>query len=128
MSDATKFTFIGVSRKPKMGGVEMGAFVVEWQGGVRRVTVAVEDELLYDWGYNKMGLRPEQEGPTLTQLLEMLGSYYLTELVALREEPHGYIFSKKDFLNNEGGVIPLNDVMIQVKSRDFILHRPHQYE
>ena len=106
----------------------MGAFVVEWQGGVRRVTVAVEDELLYDWGYNKMGLRPEQEGPTLTQLLEMLGSYYLTELVALREEPHGYIFSKKDFLNNEGGVIPLNDVMIQVKSRDFILHRPHQYE
>ncbi len=130
MVDSSKFTFIGVSKKPKMGGVEMGAFVIEWSGQVKRVTVAIEDQLLSDWGYNKLGVRNEDgEGlPILTELLEILGSYYLTELIALREEPHGYIFSKKDFLNNEGGVMPLVDVIAQVKKRDFILHRPHQYE
>lgn len=130
MNEPAKFTFIGVSKKPKMGGVEMGAFVVDWKGEVRRISVAIEDELLGEWGYNKMGMRIEPDGdaPTLTQLLEMLGTYYLTELLALREEPHGYIFSTKDFIGTDGKTTVLADVVKRLKEKRYLLHRPHQYE
>ena len=126
----TKFTFLGISRKPKLGGVEMCAFIIDWNGEIRRVSVAVEDELLAEWGYNKLGVRVGQYGdmPTLTELLEKIGTYYLTELISLREEPHGYIFSKKDFIKSEDVLMSLEEVMERLKANQFILHRPHQYE
>lgn len=130
MNEYSKFTFIGISKKPKMGGVEMGAFIVDWEGTLRRITVAVEDDLLEAWGYNKLSLRIGDYGnfPTLTQLIELLGISYLNELVLLKEEPHGYIFSRKDFLDNDGKLLQLTSIVERLKGNQFVLHRPHQYQ
>ncbi|OHA47261.1 MAG: hypothetical protein A3A80_03785 [Candidatus Terrybacteria bacterium RIFCSPLOWO2_01_FULL_44_24] len=116
--------FLGIATKPHMGGVEMAAFSINWGGKTRRLSISLEDDLLDEWGYN---IAHHEEMPPLTELLQLIGTRYFQESESLQEEPHGYIFTKNDFLDAAGNLISIQKVVENLKAQTMTLHRPHRF-
>ncbi len=115
-------SFLGLAKKPSFGGVEMAAFMIDWNGQQRRVAISIEDPLLDEWGYN---VQRHEEMPPLSEVLQLIGENYFKEMLAFREEPHGYMFSRKDFLDADGNLIPLARVLEDLKANRLVLHKIH---